>query len=68
MTLNQFMLSFFWGMIGVGFFMYGKRAGRLVPLLVGVGLMIIPYFIASLIYMSLACIALCALPWVFRDA
>jgi hypothetical protein len=33
--------------VGMGYFMYGKRAGRLWPLLAGIVLCAYPYFIAS---------------------
>jgi hypothetical protein len=40
-----------WGLvfssIGFGYFLYGKKQGRAVPLVCGIGLMVYPYFIGS---------------------
>jgi len=35
------------GSCGVGFFIYGKKQGKPVPLLVGITLAIFPYFVAN---------------------
>ena len=40
-----------WGVlfssIGVGYFMYGRRQGKMIPLLSGVVLMVYPYFMPN---------------------
>ena len=41
------LLGLLFGSIGLGFFIYGKRQSALVPLLCGVLLMIVPYFISN---------------------
>ena len=51
---NSLFASLFWGSIGLGFAVYGKRQGAAVPLFGGVGLVAISYFIGSALYMSLA--------------
>ena len=68
MDPGYLMASLVFGMIGMGMFMYGKKASRVVPLATGVGLMIVPYFITHLIVMIVVCGALTAAPWLFRDA
>ncbi|HEY7090635.1 MAG TPA: hypothetical protein VH518_21225 [Tepidisphaeraceae bacterium] len=68
MDPNQLMLSLLFGSIGLGFFMYGKKAGRPVPLLTGVALMVVPYFIPSAIALLLVCSVLSVLPWFLRHA
>ena len=35
------------GAFGMGYFVYGKKQARAVPLIAGILLMIIPYFIAD---------------------
>jgi hypothetical protein len=60
------MVSMLFGAIGLGMLMYGKKAGRLVPLIAGLGLMTIPYFISNLLILSIVCAALTALPWALR--
>jgi len=68
MDTNAFLASCFFGMIGMGMFMYGKKAGRMIPLGVGVALMIVPYFFSSVLAMSAACSALIAGAWFVRES
>jgi hypothetical protein len=67
MDTNLILASLLFGSIGMGMVMYGKNAGRMVPLGVGVGLMVIPYFISSLLVLLLVCAVLLAVPWVVRE-
>ncbi|NDY42168.1 hypothetical protein G3N55_04820 [Dissulfurirhabdus thermomarina] len=57
----------FWGMlfgvVGLGFFVYGKKQKAVVPLLVGIALPVIPYFISNEGLLLLAGAVLAALPW-----
>jgi type IV secretory pathway TrbF-like protein len=43
--------SLFWGLvfgsIGFGYFLYGKKQARAVPLVCGIVLMVYPYFVGS---------------------
>jgi hypothetical protein len=41
-------LSLIFSSVGVGFFIFGKKQGRPLPLLIGLALMIYPYFVANL--------------------
>jgi hypothetical protein len=68
MDYNSLFASFAFGVIGMGMFMYGKKAGRPVPLAAGAGLMVIPYFITHLVVMLVVCSALTAVPWLFRES
>lgn len=68
MDSNLLMASFFFGMIGMGLFVYGKKSSRPVPLIAGLALIAIPYFIPNLIALTLVCTALCVLPWFLRAA
>jgi len=67
MTDEALML---WGIvfssIGLGFFIYGKKQHRLIPLISGLALMVLPYFIDSVALLVSACIALIALPYFIR--
>lgn len=67
MDFNALMASFAFGVIGMGMFMYGKKAGRPVPLAAGAGLMVVPYFLTNLVLMIVVCGALTATPWLLRD-
>jgi hypothetical protein len=62
------LLSFLFGLVGMGMFMYGKKAGRMVPLGAGIGLMVVPYFIPNLWLMAIVCTLLAGAPWVVREA
>jgi hypothetical protein len=52
--------------IGLGMFLYGKKAVRIIPLLAGIALMIVPYFFGSLLWMSVVSLVLMALPILMR--
>jgi len=60
-------LSVLFGSIGVGYFIYGKKQKRVVPLLAGMGLCGFPYLVSSTVLMVLIGVVLLALPWVLRD-
>ena len=59
-----------WGMVfgafGVGFFMYGKKQKAFVPLIVGIALFVIPYFIPNVYMLVIAGTVLVALPYFVR--
>lgn len=61
----------FWAMlfgsVGLGFFVYGKRQGAVVPLVVGIALMAFPYFVPDLSALVLVGAILVVLPYFFRD-
>jgi hypothetical protein len=62
--------SLFWwllfGAVGLGFFVYGKKQQAVVPLVCGLGLMIVPYFISSTILLVAVGLALVAIPYFVR--
>lgn len=68
MDLNLLLASLIFGVVGMGMFIYGKNAGRMVPLGAGLGLMVVPYFITNLLALLAVCGGLMALPWFIRDA
>ena len=68
MDTTSLLLSMLFGTIGLGFFMYGKKAVRIVPMLSGVSLMFCPYFISSNIILTLVCLGIVAAPFILRDA
>lgn len=67
MNASTLLLSLVFGTVGMGFVMYAKRAGEFIPAVVGIALMVIPYFFASAWVMLLVCGALTAVPFVVRD-
>ena len=63
--------TLFWhliyGAIGLGFFMYGRRQRMAMPFISGVGLMVVPYFVANIWLLLLSGIILMALPYYIRS-
>ncbi len=56
----------FFGSIGVGFFMYGRKQRRVVPFITGIALMVVPYFVDNTFAMVALCVAFMALPYFVR--
>jgi predicted membrane protein len=54
------------GSVGIGFFIYGKRQRRVVPLVCGLALMIFPYFVSGTILVVVVGIVLIAIPYFVR--
>ncbi len=66
MSGSTLFFGFIFGMVGLGYFMYGKKQGDLMALAVGIGLMVYPYFIYNLWLVLLVGVVLMALPFVSR--
>ena len=68
-TMDDYGLiaSVLFGLVGMGMFMYGRKAGRMVPLVAGGLLMVVPYFLPNWIAQTVVCTALSAAPWVVRE-
>jgi hypothetical protein len=60
----------FWGLIfgsiGFGFFLYGKKQSRAVPLVCGIALMVYPYVVSSTWAMVGIGVVLMAIPYFVR--
>jgi len=59
-----------WGMlfgaIGFGFFLYGKKQKAVVPLITGIVLCVVPYFIANVYALVIVGVILMAIPFIVR--
>lgn len=59
-----------WGVlfsgIGIGFFLYGKKQKKPVPLFCGIGLMVLPYFLSSVTGLIIGSVVLIAIPYFIR--
>ena len=59
-----------WGLlfssVGAGYFLYGRKQARMVPLACGLLLMLYPYFVSSALAMIAIGIALMAIPYFVR--
>ena len=67
MDATTLMLSMLFGTFGLGFIMYARKAGKLVPGIAGLALLIVPYFVPNVTLLVLVCLALTASPFIFRD-
>jgi len=54
------------GAAGLGFFTYGKKQRKVIPLICGVGLFVFPYFISNVYVLVLIGACLVILPYFIR--
>ena len=54
------------GSIGFGFFLYGKKQKAVVPLITGIALCVVPYFIANVYALVIVGVILMAIPYFVR--
>jgi hypothetical protein len=55
------------GAVGAGYFLYGKRQREPVPMMCGVGLMVVPYLVSSTIALVVIGVLLGAVPFLLRE-
>ena len=55
------------GAVGTGYFVYGKKQGKLSALLAGIALCIFPYFVSDFFVQLAIGTVLLAVPFLFRD-
>jgi len=66
MEISTLIWGMIFGLIGLGFFVYGKKQKAAIPLFSGIGLMVIPYFISNIFILVLSGIVLIALPYFIK--
>ena len=66
METSTIIWGLVFGSIGLGFFIYGKKQSAIIPLLCGIGLMLIPYLIGNIYLLIFAGIVLLVLPYFIR--
>ena len=66
MTESWLLWGVLFGSIGLGFFVYGRKQRRVVPLVCGLILMFFPYFVSNIILLVVIGIALTVLPYFVR--
>lgn len=64
MGFESLIGSLFFGLLGMAMFAFGKRGGRVVPLVCGLVLMVLPALMPSVVAMVLACSIVAAVPLV----
>lgn len=52
--------NLFWGAVGFGYFIYGRKQQSTIPLVGGVLLVAVSCLVGSALLMTLICLALCA--------
>jgi hypothetical protein len=57
---NILFASLFWGSVGVGYFIYGKKQRSWPPMVGGIAMIAVSYFVGLVSLMSLASIAIMA--------
>jgi len=62
MDPTHLAVAFGLGLIGTGFFLYGKKASRPVPLIAGLLLCVVPCFVPNLWVLTTVGVVLCGLP------
>ena len=67
-TVNSttLMIGIFAGCFGLAYFVYGKRQAKVIPLVSGIGLCVIPYFIGNLTILILVCLTLIIAPFIIK--
>ena len=54
------------GSLGLGFFVYGKKQKAVMPLICGLGLMLLPYLISNIYLMILSGFVMTAAPFLIK--
>jgi hypothetical protein len=66
LSASLLFLGLAFGTVGLGFFLYGKQQRAAVPLVCGLLLMVVPYFISSTIVLIIVGVALSVIPYFVR--
>jgi hypothetical protein len=66
MSAALLMCGIVFSSVGFGYVLYGRKQRAPVPLVCGVALMAVPYFVSNIPLLVIAGIALSALPYLLR--
>ena len=66
MSTSLLVLGVIFGSIGLGYFLYGKKQRAVVPLVTGLALMVVPYFISNTWVLVAVGVVLSAMPYFVR--
>ncbi|HYT98264.1 MAG TPA: hypothetical protein VEO36_13160 [Casimicrobiaceae bacterium] len=61
--MNSLIFGILAGAVGAGYFIYGKRQSKLVPMTAGILLCVYPYFTDSVLWLSIIGALLVAAPF-----
>jgi hypothetical protein len=62
--MNSLLFGVVAGAIGLGYFIYGKRQVKIVPMVAGALLCVYPYFVDNLLWLALIGLVLVVAPFV----
>jgi hypothetical protein len=65
-TATSLFLGVLFGSIGFGFFIYGRKQRKVVPLLCGIVLIFVPYFVPNTLLLFFVGAVLVAIPYFIR--
>jgi hypothetical protein len=63
---SSLLWGLFFGSIGLGFLVYGRKQRAVIPLLAGLALIIFPYFVSNTLLLITIGIVLIAIPYFVR--
>ncbi len=66
MNESELLWGVLFGSIGIGYFIYGRRQSKLIPLLCGVALMVYPYFMPNVAALVIVGAIFVAVPYFVR--
>ena len=66
MNTSLLLLGVLFGSVGLGYFLYGKKQRAVVPLVCGLALMVVPYFISSTALLIMVGAVLSGIPYFVR--
>ncbi|SCC70782.1 amino acid transport protein [Acinetobacter albensis] len=66
MNTTQLLLGLIFSSIGLGYFLYGKKQKKVVPLVCGLLLMVYSYFIDSTLWLSALGVLFSLFPYFIR--
>ena len=67
MNLPWMIWAFLFGGIGFVYFVYGKKQLIVTPMVIGLSLMIYPYFVSNTVLLVVIGAVLAAIPYFFRN-
>ena len=65
-SLSWIIIAGFFGILGMAYFMYGKKSLRYMFLICGIVLMVYPYFVTQTVYMVIVGVVVSAVPFVIK--
>jgi hypothetical protein len=65
-STSSLVIGVLLGALGLGYFVYGRKQRAVVPLVCGLVLMVIPYFVSNAVLLVAVGAVLAAMPYLLR--